>query len=73
MLPSQCAIEGCCPKLLQPAATFPTPCRSGLSTRDASGGGLKYGERIMAGLVIDIALMSAFITEIVIAAVSFLD
>jgi len=27
----------------------------------------------MAGLVIDIALMSAFITEIVIAAVSFLD
>jgi hypothetical protein len=44
-----------------------------LSTRDASGGGLKYGERIMAGLVIDIALMSTFITEIVIAAVSFLD
>jgi hypothetical protein len=33
----------------------------------------EYGERIMAGLVIDIALMSAFITEIVIAAVSFLD
>ena len=59
-------------KFGQPATAFLTPCGGGLSPRRQRGRP-EYGERIMAGLVIDIALMSAFITEIVIAAVSFLD
>src|SRR5262249_19092411 len=64
--------QGQPPQLHRAAAAFPTPCRSGVSPR-REWGRPEYGERIMAGLVIDIALMSAFITEIVIAAVSFLD
>jgi hypothetical protein len=59
-------------KFKHPAAAFPPPYRSGLIPR-REWGRPEYGERIMAGLVFDIALMSAFITEIVIAAVSFLD
>jgi hypothetical protein len=56
------------PKFRQAAVAFPPRCRSGLS---AQGGGLS-GERIMAGLTIDIVLMSAFVTGIVIVAANFL-
>jgi hypothetical protein len=59
-------------KFEQLAAAFLPPCRSGLSPQ-REWGRPEYGERIMAGLVIDMALISAFVTEIVVAAVNFLN